>query len=225
MIDTDQSVPHLLAMNTSRDLKIFGTADEQEELIQRIEQSLSGGWERGKGQEAECKSSDKVEYKVFTCSQTNSRPHAVLYFAAVKNEYLHVANMTPGDLTVEQEDALLDEFKSKFVEPAEKWLSAQAMGDLLETDNSMSQKMAELLQRFSGIVTLHSFPGAIRGNHPKDEQRFFDFIIQACEENSSLNEDELAAWFVASGWPMEQALKLSSQYRFGKDLLKHLNHR
>lgn len=211
-------------MKTSRNLKIFGTADEREQLIQYIEQSLRGGWTRDKGQEAECKSRDKHDYKIFACSRTDSRPHAVLFFTTFKNEYLHVANMTPGDLSAKQEDALLDEFKSKFVEPAEKWLAAQAMKNPDEADGSMTPKMTELLKQFSDIVIHQSFPSAIRGDHPRDQRRFFDFIIQAYKDNSSLNEEDLEEWLITNGWPEEQAAKLSSQYSFGKELLKHLNH-
>lgn len=208
-------------METFRNLKLIGSTDEQENLLDRIEQSLREGWTRDGVKEMEMEASRRLKYKIFVCSKLGSRPAASLFFIADKNNYLYVCNIVsrePGQLGVEKYNAILDEFQSKFIEPAVKDLDIQIITTPAERtiDNSMSPEMAQLLKRFS--VAANKSSG---GTHPYDEQRFFDFIVKAHEEGSLLDESQLRGLLIDDGWTDEDAFELSCKYCFGRGLLQH----
>lgn len=208
-------------MKTFRDLKLIGSVDEQGKLLEHIERSLKDGWIRDREKETELKLSNKLEYKIFACSKQSSRPAAALFFIADENNYLYVCNIVPrelGELGIEKYNALLEEFWSKFIEPAAKDLDVQIVTTSAERtiDNSMSPEMAQLLKSFSAAANKSS-----GGTHPCDEKRFFDFIVTAHEESSLLDESQLSGLLIDDGWTSEDAFELSCNYRFGRDLLKH----
>jgi hypothetical protein len=78
----------------------------------------------------------------------------------------------------------------------------------------MSPEMTELLKRFLNLANKSS-----GGIHPYDQRRFFDFIIQAHNENALLDESVLNGLLVDDGWVKDEAFELSCNYRFGRELL------
>jgi hypothetical protein len=208
-------------MKTYRELKLIGSPAKQEELMQRIEQSLRDGWTREAEKEARLKADNKVEHKIFSCSKSGSRPAAALFFTADKNSYLYVANIVPREgreLTVDQYNALLNEFRASFVEPAsrESGLDVEIIttSAVRTIDNSMSPEMAQLLKSFSGLANK-----ADGGTHPCDRERFFAFIVRAHKEGALLEETLLKELLAENDWPEESAFDLSCDYRFGIELL------
>ncbi len=208
-------------MKVFRDLKFIGSDSEQEKLLDQIEQHLDNGWIRARDKEIEFNSRDRMEYKIFTCSQAGSRPAAALFFCPDKNGYFYACNIVPKDVGELEQDgynAIMSEFQTQFLEPASKGLDVQIITTPAERniDNFMSPEIAQLLKRFSDAANKSS-----GGTHPLDESRFFEFIVQAHQENSLLNEGELKSLLVDDGWSEEYAFELSCNYRFGRDLLKH----
>jgi hypothetical protein len=208
-------------MKAFRDLKLIGSASEQERLISLIEQQLSKGWTRDREREAELKSRSGYDYVNFICSETLSRPAAVLSFIADENGYLyvcHIVSKAHGQLEKDSYNSILEEFVTQFVEPAAKGLDIQILTTPGERtiDNSMSPELSQLLKRFSAAANKSS-----GGTHPLDERRFFDFIVQAHNERALLNETELRGLLVDDGWFSRYAEELSSKYLFGRDLLNH----
>lgn len=208
-------------MKAFRDLKLIGSASEQERLIDLIEQQFSNGWTRDREREAKLKTRSGYDYIIFTCSETVSRPAARLSFIADKNGYLCVCDIVPQnvrELGKDRYNAILEEFLTQFIEPAAKGLDIQIVTTYGERtiDNAMSPEMSQLLKRFSAAANKSS-----GGTHPLDERRFFDFIVQAHNERALLDETELSGLLVDDGWSSEHAQKLSSNYRFGRDLLNH----
>lgn len=207
-------------MKAFRDLKLIGSDNEQERLINLIEQQLSNGWTRDREKEAELNSLFGHGSIIFTCSETVSRPAAGLCFVADENGYLYVSNIVPkdGELGINRYNAILEEFLTQFVEPAAKGLDIQIItnSDELTIDNAMSPEMSQLLRRFSGAANKSS-----GGAHPLDEGRFFNFIVQAHNEKALLDETALRGLLVDDGWSSIHAQNLSSKYSFGRDLLKH----
>ena len=212
-------------MKVFRDLKLIGSDSEQKKLLDQVEQLLDNGWARDRDSEVEFKSRARIEYKIFTCSQTGSRPAANLFLCLDKNGYFYVCNIvrkTVGELEPEGYNAILEEFQTHFLEPASKGLDVQIITTPSERniDNSMSPEIAQLLKQFSAAANKSS-----GGTHPLDEGRFFDFIVEAHKESSLLNESELKSLLVDDGWSKEHAFNLSCNYRFGRDLLKHYESR
>ena len=211
-------------MKVFRDLKLIGSKSEQERLIGLIEQQLSNGWARDRQIEAEQKSQHDHNKIIFTCSKTVSRPAARLAFIADENGYLEVCNITPkdiGELSKDSYNSILEEFLTRFVEPAAKGLDIQiiTMSDERTIHNAMSPEMSKLLKHFSDAAKKSS-----GGTHTLDERRFFDFIVQAHNERALLGETELSQLLVDDGWFSEHAQELSSKYSFGRDLLNHYSH-
>jgi len=212
-------------MQVWRDLKLIGKASEQEKLIDFIEQQLSHGWTRNREREADIKSRSGYDKIVFSCSETGSRPAAELSFFTDEEGYLCVSNIVPKDppnLEKDVYNAILEEFLTRFVEPAANGLDIQIVITPAELtiENAMSSEMARLLKQFSAAANQSS--GA---THPLDAGRFFDFIIQAHREESSLDETRLGGLLMEEGWSDKHAVDLLSKYDFGRDLLNYYRNR
>ncbi|MFN6385865.1 MAG: hypothetical protein ACK400_17490 [Pseudanabaena sp.] len=206
-------------MKVFRNLKLIGAASQQTRLIDLIEQQLSNGWVRDRKREAELKSQHGYDYTIFTCSKTASRPAAELSLITDKNGYLYVSNIVPkelGETSEDQYNAILEEFLNQFVEYAANELDIQIITtpDERSIDNAMSPEMSQLLKQFSAANKTSG------GTHPLDKRRFLNFIVQAHNERSLLDEIELIELLLDEGWSNSHAQNLSSKYSFGRDLLK-----
>jgi len=204
-------------MKSFQDLKLIGSNDEQKKLISLIEQKLKNGWSRNRDRELELKVFD--EYIVFTYFNRKSRSAADLSLIHDENGVLYVANITPheqGGLGEDAYNLILNEFRTKFVEPAAIGLNIRILTTPTEItiDNAMSPEMVQLLKSFLSIANKSS-----GGTHPLDQIRFFDFIIQAHSERSSLDETTLRKLLLDNGWLDEHSSELSYKYNFGKELL------
>ena len=207
-------------MKVFRNLKLIGAASQQTKLIDLIEQQLSNGWVRDREREVELKSQYRYDYTIFTCSKTASRPAAELSLITDENGYLYVSNIVPkelGETSEDQYNAILEEFLNRFVEHAAKELDIQIITppDERSIDNAMSPEMSQLLKQFSAAANKTS-----GGTHPLDERRFLNFIVQAHNERSLLDEIELIELLLDEGWSNSYAQNLSSKYSFGRDILK-----
>jgi hypothetical protein len=206
-------------MKSFQDLKLIGSNDEQKKLISLIEQKLKNGWSRNRDRELELKVFD--QYIVFTYSNKKLKSAADLSLVHDENGILYVANITPheqGGLGEDTYNLILNEFLTKFVEPAAIGLNIRIVVSSTEItiDNSMSPDMSQLLKTFSGIASKSS-----GRTHTFDQIRFFDFIIQAHSEKSLLDETTLNDLLLDDGWSEEYADELSCKYNFGRKLLKH----
>lgn len=215
-------------MKSYHELKLIGTPSEQEKVIERIEENLCNGWERAKDQEAKYRNEHKMEYRIFLCSKTALRPTAALLLRPDENEYLYIDDIKPKEveLGVKGYNAILEEFVTKFVEPAVQGLNIRITTTVAETtidnsitgrtiDNSMSPELAEKLKRFSNCANKSR-----GGSHPFDQQRFFEFIIQGHLEKSLLDESTLEKLLIDEGWSKKYADELASRYNFGRKLLQ-----
>lgn len=200
-----------------RNLKLIGSVEEQAKLISLVEQQLNDGWVREREIEANAHSRSGYDYVMFGCSETTSRPAAFLSFLPDENDYLYVVNINPKgtkDLNEDQSNAILEEFLTRFIEPAAEGLDIRIITSPAELniDNSMSPEMTYLFKQFSGNFA--------KASHAADEKRFFDFIIQAHNEGALLDEGRLRRLLEDEGWPESQAQEVSARYGFGMGLLK-----
>ncbi|WP_414551610.1 hypothetical protein [Anabaena sp. CCY 0017] len=120
-------------------------------------------------------------------------------------------------MEIELYNVILEEFLTKFVEPAVQGLEIRVLTSLAERtiDNSMNPELAEKLRRFSNCANKST-----GGPHPRDEQSFVELIIQGHQENSLLDESTLEKLLIDEGWSKKYANELSNRYRFGRQLLK-----
>ena len=88
-------------------------------------------------------------------------------------------------------------------------------GSTEQIEDKLSLSAFEALTRFSALANQST--GA---SHPKDRQRWFDFVIQAHMERSELDSDFLERWLIESeDWPQAQASDLAIEYERSRALL------
>ncbi len=209
-------------MKEHLDLKIIANISKQKELIETLEKNFdNSGWKRNLEKERKyaLKNPDRGDCFIFTCSKTESRPAVELSFHRDENGYLYVSNIVPeniGHISVDTYNSILEEFLTEFLKPATQSLNIETILIPSERniDNSMSPEMAQLLKKFLGMANIVD-----GGTHPCDEERLFDFIIQAHNEKSLLKERVLNGLLADNNWPEMQAQEIVSKYLFGKDLL------
>ena len=179
-------------MQQFRDLKLIGSSSELEKFIERIETSLCDGWTKVEKRKNSILVSHRFTAFNFVSPQTNTRPQGSLSLAFDdENGYLYVCNIVPleyGQLEIQDYNSILEEFLTKFVEPAAQDLNIKIETTAAERtiDNSMSPKLSITLKCFLECANMGD-----GGSHPLDEKRFFDFIIQAHHERSLLDESTL----------------------------------
>jgi hypothetical protein len=62
-------------------------------------------------------------------------------------------------------------------------------------------------------------------SHPKDKERWFEFLISAHRTSARLDADLLARWLSeAEGWPEDTAHALAIDYEFALGLLQKYDH-
>jgi hypothetical protein len=209
-------------MKTFSELKLIGSSSNLEKLIEQVEQNICDGWARDKDEECRQRISSKVDYQIFVCSKTSLRRAAALFFTFHSNKYLYLCNIVPREkgtenLEIDNYNSILEEFQTKFLEPCAQGLDIRIVVTPSEINatNSMSPELATKFQQFSYAANKSS-----GGTHPYDEERLFDFVIQAHLEKSLLDESTLRKLLVDEGWSDKDAYELSVKYDFGKDLLK-----
>lgn len=203
-------------MQDYRDLKLIASRNELEQLIKTIETNLRDGWTRARDKEVEI----KENYFIFTNPRTNSKPKSDLYLKFDSNDYLYVCNiifLEDVKSNIGQYNSILEDFLTKFIEPIANSSCIEIITTPAERtiDNSMSPELSEVLKRFSRLANKSS-----GGTHPYDEKRFFDFIIQAHNEKSLLDESTFEGLLIDEEWPNDYAFELACKYRFGRDLLQ-----
>lgn len=207
-------------MQQFRDLKLIGNPNELEKVIEKIEALLCDGWTRAKDKEAKLKNKHNLSQFIFLAPKDNLIPQGALHLTFDENGYLYVCNIVPveaGQLGIKNYNLILENFLTKFVEPTVSNLNIRIITSLAEKniDDSMSPKVSEKLRRFSVCANKSTGCG-----HPRDQERFFDFVIQAHRESSLLDEFTLGKLLLDEGWSEYFADDLSNQYSSGRDLLK-----
>lgn len=133
---------------------------------------------------------------------------------------LEVVNIVPlnvSELSYAAYNAILQDFAASVAVPA-----AQVAGfrvDLssatLQLEDKLPPNVLEALRRFS--VAANRSTGA---THPRDQDRWFDFIIQAHRSGAQLDASTLARWLSESdGWPEDGARELAGEYERARELL------
>lgn len=132
-----------------------------------------------------------------------------------------IANIVPrnvGELGIAKYNAILRDFVTRVAEPAAKvggfivevTAAQQTLEDWLE------EEPAAALRRFSGAANKST--GA---SHPRDQERWFEFLIAAHRTSARLDTDRLARWLTeVEGWSSETAHELALDYEFALGLLQ-----
>lgn len=133
---------------------------------------------------------------------------------------MDVVNIVPlnvSELSYRAYNAILQDFAASVAGPAAKvaGFRVDLTNSTLQLEEKVPPNVMEALRRFS--VTANRSTGA---SHPRDQERWFDFIIQAHRSGAKLDASTLARWLSESdGWPEDGARELAGEYERARELL------
>jgi hypothetical protein len=131
-----------------------------------------------------------------------------------------VANIVPrrvGELGITKYNAILQDFIDRVASPA-----AKAGGFLTDTGSGwqtledwLDPGPADALRRFCNLANKST--GA---SHPRDQERWYEFLIEAHRSSAKLDPGQLARWLIeVDGWGEETAHGLAIDFEFACGLL------
>jgi hypothetical protein len=133
---------------------------------------------------------------------------------------MEVANIVPREtieLSHRAYNAILEDFAALVAEPAARTTGfcVELSRSTLQLEDEMEPIVAEALRRFSALANKST--GA---SHPRDRDRWFDFIVLAHRSNARLDASMLARWLYESeDWPEDGAQNLAVEYERSRALL------
>ena len=132
-----------------------------------------------------------------------------------------VANIVPrnvGELGITKYNIILRDFVARVAEPAAKagGFSVNMTAPQQTLEDWLEVEPAAALRRFSNLANKST--GA---SHPKDQERWFEFLIAAHRTSTRLDAERLARWLTeVEGWSSETAHELAIDYEFALGLLR-----
>ncbi len=210
-------------MEIFRDLYLRGDREQVAAVIADVERSLTAGWARDTVIETGMRSFSTVgPVYCFSCTQEVGRQAAKVFLAEKEPGLFYVSNVVPGQrhqLTYQEYNGILEEFCERLLRPlAERaGLCVELTATQADLDSWLSPAAAERLRKFS--VCANKSTGS---SHPSDRERWNDFVVAAHRDRSSLDAYTLRRWLIeVEGWPLEVAIRLSTEYEYGRELLAY----
>ncbi len=210
-------------MKQFKDLNITGPVEQLDALVDAVSTNLPADWHRdpeAEGLLAEVAREGKDASVAFSRDAKDDDPKTGLFLARECGR-LHVSNIVPlaaGELSIAQHNRILDEFADMLRThvPSDSQLTMGVSSEDVTITNWVSDEAAELLQRFSTVANKST-----GSSHPRDFERWTDFLIQVHREGSTLNSYSLKRWLVEElNWPPDRAGKLAIEFEFARDLLQ-----
>ncbi|HUY27643.1 MAG TPA: hypothetical protein VMV27_09505 [Candidatus Binataceae bacterium] len=197
--------------------------DQEARFISWVGEHLTAGWSRDLALEEKLNRESAGEFYCFTCPQSPGRPAAMLFLThpdRPATSWLYVPNIGPQEvqqLTLDQYNHILNEFGTRFAKPAADSIGVRV--ELSSPEQSiedwLSPESAKLLMAFS-----HRANKSTGSSHPKDRERWCDFLIALHRAGESPNVDLLHRWLVEEEkWPDDVVFDLVCEYEFARDLL------
>jgi hypothetical protein len=209
-------------MKTFRDLFIYIDKDKTASFIKLIENCLKEGWVRDTEAEKRSKDFGDDDYYCFSCDRRNDREAAHLAITRKNDNELYVANIvpdSPGRLSYDQYNLILENFYKKFVLPVSEASSVEVKitSNEQNIEDLISKDAFKKLLRFS-----RSANKSTGSSHPLDRKRWFDFLLTIYGEHGNLHVSDLTRWLIESEkWPEDVAHDLSIEYEFAMGLFDY----
>ena len=210
-------------MKVYQDYSVRGTPEALESLMRDVEASLANGWTRDALREGHLEPRDASMKRCFVCDKRENREEGSLFLIAFEEKELQVTNIVPSEdkrhLSYDEYNYILQEFHSQFVSPHAA--KHGVLVELSDSDVGLSQWLTEdaekKLKRFS-----HAANKATCAAHPNDRERWYDFLIAAHREKSSLDYESLRRWLhEEERWGEVESAELASDYESSRLLLAY----
>lgn len=208
-------------MDRYQELKLIGSAENQERLIDDITKTLVVGWERLR--EIEERDRKKFGLPSLVCFSLSDSGYGVpvsLQLTKDENNYYCVSSVnlrsrTARALTEKEQNDVIERFYRTFVEGRAERFNIRA--NLTTSDNSPKSQMSpELLETFK-IWTARS-----EYEQSNDLESQYAFIIQAHKEGSLISFEDVKS-YLSGTLPKSDAKKAALFYEQGRELLKHFD--
>lgn len=209
-------------MQVFRELFIMGSSEHLAATVAEVERSLTGGWTRDRAEEERMRplATRGQPTCCFSRAKEEGRPAATVFLTEKKPGTWYASNVIPRSkhqLSYDEYNDILGEFCDRFVRPAADRTGARV--DLTTTradlEHWLPTAAAEKLRAFA--ATANKSTGAA---HPRDRERWNDFVMAAHEGRGRLDSSTLRRWLIEiEGWPVEVADQLAGEFEFGQELL------
>jgi hypothetical protein len=212
-------------MKVYSDLEIAGDHAALQQAIADIEARLANGWARNV--ESEQRLSSAALVRCFHCTETPSRRAASVWLAQRQGgPSWNVTNIIPdgnGRLTYDEYNALLDEFRTSFVQPVANALGLEVRASKadMNLEDFMSEMAARALTDFCRVANKQTGSA-----HPRDRERWFKFLIQLHHDRKAPSASFIRRWLIErERWSPDVASDLAVEYESALELLKQFNGR
>ena len=208
-------------MKIFRELLIRGTPEQFYSAIQLIDRSSADGWFHDHVAEGRINAltlSTEPRW-CFSCTETEYRPAATVYFTRNGSGSFCATNVVPLDkyyLSHGEYNGILAEFAKRFGDVFEaQGLTVELTESVVDLDHWLNPDAAAMLRTFSSKA--HKGTG---GTHPRDREMWNAFVVAAFRDASTLDAYTLRRWLIEiEGWAPEVADRLAGEYAFGRELL------
>lgn len=199
-----------------RDLKVLGTDEQIEALIEAMTGEATPPWSRHlEGEE----NIGRESFRVFKREANNALPAANVALHLDPDGGIEVVNIVPYDqnnLEPAVYNAILQEFLEKLIQPA---ADAQSLAVVTSTGGTslaaeVSPEIARLLESFSGAANKST-----GSSHPLDFRRWAAFLIASHRSGRKVDTWLLEQTLREQGWSGDRASELVSEFEFSRDLL------
>ncbi|SDA60787.1 MULTISPECIES: hypothetical protein [unclassified Janthinobacterium] len=206
------------SLEVFQDLYIYVHKAERGKLAEALISHAKSPWNHVS--DAPIEQQDQGEIILMERSETLGTPSARIMLWPTEVGYI-VSNVVPtslGSLTIGLYNQILQEFLMLVASPAA--ISIGCSATLSAATQSITDwfdaHTSHAFTRFSNLANKST--GA---SHPKDAERWIDFIISAHRNESKADTDLLFKWlYEVEQFPQEIAHDLASDYAFSRDLLQ-----
>lgn len=205
-----------------RELLFRGTPEQFYSAVQQIDRKGADGWFHDHVAEGRINALTLRTERVtcFSCTETETRPAATLYFTRNSAGSFSASNVVPiakYQLSPGEYNAILVDFTNRFAEVFEAQGSTVELTESeADLDHWLNPDAAAMLRTFSTKANKGT-----GGSHPRDRERWNAFVVAAFRDGSTLDAVTLRRWLMEiEGWAPEVADRLAGEYAFGRELLK-----
>ncbi|SHJ43119.1 hypothetical protein [Desulfofundulus thermosubterraneus] len=212
-------------MKVFKELSLIGKTSNLEALMSEVTSLLDNGWSRDTIAENKFRKDvlgDVGNVFCISAPDTSEHPGGQIWLMENETGVLSVTNIVPtskNELSMDEYNAILDEFFNRYISSLvdKHRLRFNITPGVITLEDITDEKTVSKLRLFSRAANKST-----GSSHPLDKKRWFDFIISAHINDSSLSTDMLIRWLTeVEGWADEMAHELAIEYEYGRTLLEY----
>lgn len=191
------------------------------DYIRDVTNELRKPWKRAYENEENSKYLGEVAF-CFQREGDSTLPAAGLSIFQKDGNSWYIPNVVPieaGQLSYEEYNEIITDFYESCLMPvsAQHDIAVEISTGELKDEDIVGEIPAKLLKAFSNCANKST-----GSSHPSDRNRWFKFIVAACNSKNDIDTGDLKRLLQQQGWSEEFALDLVIEFEFGRELIKHM---